>query len=63
MLPPMWKVMKIANGKITKIGTADFAAAAGTQLTIDGQLYEVLFHERTAGDGWVYVSPVSPPRI
>jgi hypothetical protein len=63
MLPPMWKVMRIANGKIAKIGTADFAAAPGTQLTIEGRLYEVLFHERTDDDGWVYVSPVSSPRI
>ena len=63
MLPAMWKVMRIANGKIAKIGTADFAAAAGTQLTIDGRLYEVLFHERGASDGWVYVVPVSTSRI
>ena len=63
MLPPMWKVMRIENGKIAKIGSADFAAASGTQLTIDGRLYEVLFHERAAQDGWVYVVPVSSPRI
>jgi hypothetical protein len=63
MLPSMWKVMRIANGKIAKIGTADFAAAPGTQLTIEGRQYEVLSHERTADDGWVYVTLVSSPRI
>lgn len=63
MLPRMWKVMRIAEGEIAEIGTADFAAAPGTQLTIDGRLYEVLFHERTTDDGWVYVSPVSSPRL
>jgi hypothetical protein len=63
MLMAMWKVMHIANGKIKKIGTADFAASPGTQVSIQGQQYEVLFHERTDGDGWVYVSLVSSPRI
>lgn len=59
----MWKVMKIANGEIEEIGTADFAASPGTQVSIEGRQYEVLFHERTADDGWVYVSLVSSPRI
>jgi hypothetical protein len=63
MLALMWKVMKIANGEIEEIGTADFAAAPGTTLRIEGRQYEVLFHERTAEEGWVYVSLVSPPRI
>jgi len=63
MLPPMWKLMHVANGKIKKIGTADFAASPGTQVSIEGQQYQVVFHERTADGGWVYVSLVSSPRI
>jgi hypothetical protein len=58
----MWKVMKLAGGKTKEIWTADFAPSPGTQLTIDGRLYEVLFHERTANGGWVYVSLVSSSR-
>ena len=58
----MWKVMQIAGGKMKQIWTADFAPSPGTQLTIDGRVYEVLLHERTATGGWVYVSLVSSPR-
>jgi hypothetical protein len=58
----MWKVMKIAGGKTKEIWRADFAPSPGTQLTIDGTLYEVLLHERAGDGGWVYVSLVSTPR-
>ena len=62
MLPSMWKVMKLANGEVEEIWAADFAAAPGTQLTIDGKLYEVIFHEGNADRGWVYVTPLSARR-
>jgi hypothetical protein len=62
MLPSMWKVMKLAHGEVEEIWTADFAAAPGTQLTIDGKLYEVIFHEGNADRGWVYVTPLSARR-
>ena len=54
--------MKLANGEVEEIWAADFAAAPGTQLTIDGKLYEVIFHEGNADRGWVYVTPLSARR-
>lgn len=54
--------MNLAGGKTKEIWKADFAPSPGTQLTIDGRLYEVLFHERATDGGWVYVSLVSSSR-
>lgn len=62
MLRLIWKVMRIANGAVEEIWTADFAAAPGTQLTIDGKLYEVVLHEGTVDRGWVYVTPLARDR-
>ena len=59
MLRPMWKVLRLAEGAVEEIWTTDFAAAPGTQLTVDGKLYEVVFHEGTVDSGWVYVTPIA----